>query len=177
MALFSGKIMEAHYIDHEYSIVELLYTGDDGNVYCHALRADPNSPEWQALIADGWDQEKLAEGTAEYKRQQANSFSESINVHVQERLQEIINTSFKDKEKKLQEMEKELRANRKVIDEQIYDTLLTNNEDKEHLFKFKLWALEHQEVKDSSKSIKSEIRKSKTILEGLSILHRALNDK
>ena len=176
MAEFSGKIVDAYYFNEDYTEIEIIYN-NDGQMTSYVLEADPNHPDMQDLEADGWTVEKLADSTAEYKRQQANAYSESINIQVQERLKEVINTSFKDKENKLKEMEKELRAERKVLDDQIYDTIFSNNDDKEYLFKFKLWALEQPAIKDSSKIVKSELRKSKTILEGLSIVHHALNDE
>ena len=177
MAEFSGKIVDAYYFSEDYTMIEVIYKNENDEMVSYVMEANPEHSDMQALEEDGWNVEKLAEATAEYKRQQANAFSEAINIQVQERLKEVINTSFKDKEKKLQEIEKELRAERKVLDDQIYDTILNNNEDKEYLFKFKLWALEQDAVKNSSKAVKSELRKSKTILEGLSIVHQVLNNE
>ena len=177
MAEFSGKIVDAYYFSEDYTMIEVIYKNENDEIVSYVMEANPDHSDMQALEEDGWNVEKLAEATAEYKRQQANAFSEAINIQVQERLKEVINTSFKDKEKKLQEIEKELRAERKVLDDQIYDTILNNNEDKEYLFKFKLWALEQDAVKNSSKAVKSELRKSKTILEGLSIVHQVLNNE
>lgn len=177
MAEFSGKILDAYYFDEDYTTIEVIYKNENDENISYVLEADPNHPDFQDLEADGWTTEKLAEATVEYKRQQANAFSEAINVQVQERLKEVINTSFKDKEKKLKEMEKELRAERKVLDDQIYDTIFSNNTDKEYLFKFKLWAMEQPAIKNAPKFVKSDLRKSKTILEGLSILQHALIEK
>ena len=171
MAEFSGKIIDAYYFDEDYTTIEEIYKNENGENISYVLEADPIHPDMQDLEADGWTTEKLAEATANYKRQQANAFSEAINAQVQDRLKEVINTSFKDKEKKLKEMERELRAERKVQDDQMYDTIMNSNEDKEYLFKFKLWALEQQAIKNAPKFVKSDLRKSKTILEGLSILH------
>lgn len=175
MAEFSGKIVDAYYFSEDYTMIEVIYKNENNEMVSYVLEANPEHSDMLALEADGWTVEKLAEATAEYKRQQANAFSESINIQVQERLKEVINTSFKDKEKKLKEMEQELRVERKVLDDQIYDTIFSNNNDKEYLFKFKLWALEQPAIKDSSKTVKSDLRKSKTILEGLSIIHNALS--
>ena len=38
------------------------------------------------------------------------------------------------------------------------------------LFKFKLWALEVDNIKTGTKALKTEIRKSKSILEGMAII-------
>lgn len=197
MAEFSGKVVDAYYFSEDYTMIEVIYKNDNNEMVSYVLEANPEHSDMQDLEADGWTVEKLAEATAEYKRQQAKAYSESINIQVQERLKEVINTSFKDKEKKLQEkekellaqrkilltsgsleeVEKELLAQRKILDDQMYDMILNINQDKEYLFKFKLWALEQPAIKDSSKAIKSELRKSKTILEGLSVLHNVLSEK
>jgi hypothetical protein len=90
MALFSGKIIDARYIDLEYSLVELTYTGDDGNVYAHALRVDENNQEWLDLLAEGWDQERLLDGTAEYKRQASADFNGQVNELARKLAKEMI---------------------------------------------------------------------------------------
>jgi hypothetical protein len=197
MAEFSGKIVDAYYFSEDYTMIEVIYKNENDEMVSYVMEANPEHSDMQALEEDGWNVEKLAEATAQYKRQQANAFSEAINIQVQERLREVINTSFKDKEKQLQEkekelqaqrkilltsgsleeVEKELRAQRKTLDDQMYDMILNTNQDKEYLFKFKLWALEQPAIKDSSKTVKSELRKSKTILEGLSVLHNVLAEK
>jgi hypothetical protein len=197
MAEFSGKIVDAYYFSEDYTMIEVIYKNENDEMVSYVMEANPEHSDMQALEEDGWNVEKLAEATAQYKRQQANAFSEAINIQVQERLREVINTSFKDKEKQLQEkekelqaqrkilltsgsleeVEKELRAQRKILDDQMYDMILNTNQDKEYLFKFKLWALEQPAIKDSSKTVKSELRKSKTILEGLSVLHNVLAEK
>jgi hypothetical protein len=197
MAEFSGKIVDAYYFSEDYTMIEVIFKNENDEMVSYVMEANPEHSDMQALEEDGWNVEKLAEATAQYKRQQANAFSEAINIQVQERLREVINTSFKDKEKQLQEkekelqaqrkilltsgsleeVEKELRAQRKILDDQMYDMILNTNQDKEYLFKFKLWALEQPAIKDSSRTVKSELRKSKTILEGLSVLHNVLAEK
>ena len=158
MALFSGRILDAHYIDPEYSIVELTYTGEDDMVYAHALRVDPNNPEWQALLEEGWDQDKLTEGTAEYKRQASADFNSQVNEMARKLVEEIL------------ESKKDLKKDLVQTDNEIFNFVLNSNQDKEELFKFKIWALELDEMKLASKEQKSEIRKAKSIIEGFWIL-------
>lgn len=196
MAEFSGKIIDAYYFNEDYTEIEVIFKNEDGKFHSYIIEANPHHSDMIALEAEGWTVQKLALATAEYKRQQSKAFSSSINVLVQERLKEVINTSFKDKENELkeiekelqaqrkilltsgslEEIEKELRSQRKVLDDQMYDLILNINQDKEYLFKFKLWALEQPVIKNSSKTVKSELRKSKTILEGLSILHNVVSE-
>lgn len=185
MAIFSGKILTAHYIDPEYSIVELTYTGEDGGVYAHALRVDPNNPEWQALLEDGWDQDKLAEGTAEYKRQSSFDFNTQVNSAAKDMVKEMLAQETerlsKLEEKALHKLNRlnNLEYNaRKVVDladQNIYEHIISHNEDKDELFKFKLWALELEAVKNSDKEIKSKIRKVAKITEGIVLIHNILN--
>ena len=56
----------------------------------------------------------------------------------------------------------------------MYDFIRYNNESKEELFKFKLWALEQDVVKKSDKSIKSSIRKSTRITSAMAIYNDLL---
>jgi hypothetical protein len=184
MALFSGKIIEAHYMDPEYSLVEVLYTGDDGNVYSHALRADPNNQEWKDLIADGWDQDKLAEGTAEYKRGSAADFNTAVNsvakemvnqllVKETERLSKLEEKAL-NKLNRLNNLEYENRKAEVASSTEVYDYILKVNEDKDELFKLKLWALEHEIVKTADKETKSAIRKATKITQVFSLIDTLL---
>jgi hypothetical protein len=184
MALFSGKIIEAHYIDTEYSIVEVLYTGDDGNLYSHALRVDPHNQEWLDLLAEGWNLDKLADGTAEYKRASSASFNSSVNSLAKELVKELLTkeseTLSKLEEKalnklnRLNELEYESRKSEIASTTDAYEHILSKNEDKDELFKFKLWALEQEIVKNADKDVKSSIRKVTKITEGFSILNNLL---
>jgi hypothetical protein len=158
MALFSGKIIDAHYIDLEYSLVELTYTGDDGKIYAHALRVDPHNQEWLDLLAEGWDQARLLDGTAEYKRQASADFNSQVNELARKLAEEMF------------ESKKDLKRDLVQTDNEIFDFVLNSNEDKEELFKFKIWALELDKMQFASKEQKSEIRKAKSIIEGFWIL-------
>ena len=184
MSLFSGKIIEAHYIDHEYSIVEVMYTGDDGNVYSHALRADPNNQEWKDLIADGWDQDKLAEGTAEYKRSSAADFNTQVNSLAKELVQQLLVEETEKLSKleekalgklnKLNNLEHDVRKERIALTTNFYSYILENNKDKDELFKLKLWALEQEFVKTADKETKSAIRKATKITQVFLLIDKLL---
>lgn len=185
MAIFSGKIITAHYINPEYSVVELTYTGDDGNVYAHALTVSEDNPEWKALLEDGWDHDKLAEGTAEYKRQSSFDFNTQVNSAAKEMVKEMLAQETErlskleekalNKLNKLNNLEHDARIAADVANQDIYNYILNHNEDKDELFKFKLWALELETIKNSDKETKSKIRKVTKITEGMSLLHTVLN--
>ena len=52
----------------------------------------------------------------------------------------------------------------------IFQFIWDANDHKDELFKFKLWALELDFVKSADKTVKSSLRKAKTIIDGLVIL-------
>lgn len=186
MALFSGKIIEAHYIDNEYTLVEVLYEDDNGNLCSHALRSDPNNQDWKDLIADGWDQEKLLDGTAEYKRQHSAAFNTEVNAVAKALAQEMVGMKViqEEKEKLLSEVDKTKKTlldldrtakiRTKAVDGELYDYLLNENSNKEELFKCKLWALELELVKDASKNVKSSIRKATRITQVMGIVDKLI---
>jgi hypothetical protein len=186
MALFSGKIIDARYIDLEYSLVELTYTGDDGNVYAHALRVDENNQEWLDLLAEGWDQERLLDGTAEYKRQASADFNGQVNELARKLAKEMIGmkeleeqktaleSKISNQEKTLLSLDQNIKIRTNQANSGVYDHIMSINTDKEELFKFKLWALEQEAVQNSDKDVKSKIRKCTNIIEGLFIVNELL---
>lgn len=174
MAEFSGKIVDAYYFNEDYTEIEVIYD-NNGQMTSYVLEADPNHPDMQDLEADGWDAVKLAEATAEYKKQQSNAYSESINIQVQERLQEVLETTFKEKKEDLKKIEMQLRQQQKTMDDEIYTKVLEFNKDTDYLFKFKLWALEQDFIKSAPKEVKTKIRKCKTIIDGFAVVSELLN--
>lgn len=186
MALFSGKILTAHYADLDYSVVELTYTADDGKVYAHALTVDPNNQEWLDLLAEGWDEERLLDGTAEYKRQASADFNNQVNEMARKLAKEMIGmkeleeqkaaleSKISNQEKTLLSLDQNIKIRTNQANSGVYDHLISINEDKEELFKFKLWALEQEVVQKSDKEVKSKIRKCTNIIEGLSIVNELL---
>lgn len=181
MALFSGKIVEARYMDTEYSIVEILYEGDDGNVYSHALRPDPENQDWKDLVADGWDQDKLIEQTVAYKRSASSAFATQVNDAAKALVDQLLAQKSETQSDfdvlslaKLSNLNDQAYEKRKEADLQgqsIYNFIVDNNTDKDELFKFKMWVLDLNFIKDKDKETKAKLRKVKTILDGLSMLN------
>jgi hypothetical protein len=58
----------------------------------------------------------------------------------------------------------------------VFNFILEGNTDKDMLFKFKLWALELDSIKKSTKTVKSEIRKAKSLLAGMATIAPFIND-
>tara|TARA_R110000851_G_scaffold243682_2_gene396362 strand:+ start:298 stop:786 length:489 start_codon:yes stop_codon:yes gene_type:complete len=160
MAEFSGRIISAEYMNADYSLIKVRYNDDGKNAIYH-LEVDPNNADFQALEADGWDAEKIIDATAESKRVQSNAWNLEVNAAAKQLVTE---------------MKEEYAAETKQLTEKstIYN-YIAFDEDKDNLFRFKLWALETDLMKASSKSDKSKLRKSKTILEGLSVIHSVVS--
>lgn len=158
MAIFSGKIITAHYIDPEYSVVELTYTGEDGNVYAHALKADPDNLEWQALLEEGWDQDKLLNGTADYKRASSASFNREVNFAARLLIEEKFGYTEDDSE--VADINKQFS----------WDNFFKDmNNNKDEIFKFKIWAFESKKMQDVSAELKRDLRKATSLIEAIKI--------
>lgn len=181
MALFSGKIIEARYMDAEYSIVEILYEGDDKNVYSHALRPDPENADWIDLIADGWDQDKLIKQTFVYKKTAGSAFAEQVNTAAKALVDQLLASKSETqsdvdvlslaKVNNLNAQEYEKRKEAELQGTDIYNFIVDKNADKDELFKFKMWALDLDFVKSKDKETKAALRKVQTITAGLSLLN------
>lgn len=200
MAEFSGKIINAEYMNAEYSLIKVRYNDNGINAIYH-LEVDPNSADFQALEADGWDAEKIIDATAESKRVQSNAWNLEVNAAAQVIVDEIIGAkniedakqkllaenerlqgsvaglqgSINEKEEHLLNLDKDVKIKTNSVNHVIYDFIFEKNEDKEELFKFKLWALEQDCVKSAGKTVKSSIRKAKRITQGLAILDKLLD--
>lgn len=155
MAQFTGKLISAQYVDTEYSIIKAVWD-DEGTNNVYHLEVNPDHPDYQDLLAEGWDHERIANETAEIKRAQSNAFNTQVNIVAQELAKKML------AEKDLN-FYKTSKIEAKAANSELYDLLLEQNENKDDLFKCKLWALETDAVKNSDKQIKSNIRKAKRI--------------
>lgn len=181
MAEFSGKIISAQYIDAEYSIIKVVYD-DNGVPTVYNLDVNPEHPDYQDLVAEGWTQEKLIEETAEIKRAQTAAFNVEVMTAAKQLMGLEIIRQEKDKllsevdsvKKQLLDLDQVTKVKTKTVDSELYNYILNENENKEELFKCKLWALELDQVKGADKSVKSSIRKSTRITQVLSIVDNLL---
>ena len=81
MAIFSGRITDAHYINEKYDTIEILFKSDDPEdtkLYKHIIEADPKSKDFKDLQSDGWGDQELLDATAEFKRQHAATFNNAV---------------------------------------------------------------------------------------------------
>lgn len=80
MAIFTGKIQDAYYFSEDYKTIKVEVKDEDRNIaFAHFVEVDPDDGEYQALIEEGYDEEKLVERTAEYKRSAARDISRLVN--------------------------------------------------------------------------------------------------
>lgn len=188
MAEFSGKVVDAQFIDNEHSIIKVLYD-QDGSLHVYNLDVNPDHPDYKELMSEGWDLEKIAESTAEYKKAESAAFNIEVNTAARALAQEMIGMKVlqderdrlaaekeklgeqvSSKEETLIGLDKEVKIKTNQADSAYFEHLWEINENKEELFKFKLWALELDAVKDAGKEIKSSIRKATRISQGLAII-------
>ena len=155
-AIFSDNIITAYYFNEDYTTIEVLYNIKD-KIHSYILEADPNNPDYKALVAEGWDVDKLAKDTEQYKKEQSTDFNNAIQTSV-----DIILKQTK--------MSIDPVKSVRDISGDMFNIILEKNTDKDMLFKFKLWALELDDIKKSTKAVKTKIRKAKSLLEGMSII-------
>lgn len=192
MAEFSGKVVDAQFIDNEHSIIKVLYD-QDGLLHVYNLDVNPDHPDYKELMSEGWDLEKIAESTAEYKKAESTAFNIEVNTAARALAQEMLGMKVlqderdrlaaekeklgeqvNSKEETLIGLDKEVKIKTNQVDSAYFEHLWEINENKEELFKFKLWALELDEIKNGDKSVKSAIRKASRISQGMAILDNIL---
>jgi hypothetical protein len=199
MAIFSNKIETAYYINPEQTDIEIIYW-EDGQKFNHIIESDPSHPDYIAMEAEGYDIDTLIDRTAEYKRAHNAIFNQLVNERAKIIAEEMMGMSeLKAEYAKTQEKveqaaveynktQEKLDASRDTIanigheelaaakrsKNTIFEYILKMTEDKDELFKFKLWALELDIVSSSDKATKSALRKAKSTIEGFEII-RQLN--
>ena len=188
MAEFSGKIVSAFYANEAHDLVKIRWD-DNGTLNVYHLPVDVNNADFQALQEEGWDHERLLDETAEELRGQSQAFNIRLNdaakkialemldmpelqaardklIAQKEKLGEEVNST----EETLIGLDKAVKIKTNQVDSAYFEYLWEINENKEELFKFKLWALELEAVKNAGKDIKSSIRKATRISQGLAIV-------
>lgn len=188
MAEFSGKIVSAFYANEAHDIIKVRWD-DNGTLNVYHLPVDKKNQDFQDLVAEGWDAEKLLEEMAEELRGQSQAFNSVIQEQAKALAKEMLGMNVLEEEKKRLEeektqldskvnekeqiligLDKEVKVKTNAVDTAFFQSLWEINENKEELFKFKLWALELDAVKNADKSVKSAIRKANRISQGMAIL-------
>jgi valyl-tRNA synthetase len=110
MAIFSGRIEDAHYINEKYDTIEILFKSDDPEdtkLYKHIIEADPKSKDFQELQADGWGDKELLDATAEFKRQHAATFNNAVQQRASAIAREMIGLNNLKRERDTLEKERD----------------------------------------------------------------------
>jgi small-conductance mechanosensitive channel len=188
MAEFSGKIVSAFYANEAHDVVKVRWD-DNGTLNVYHVLVDENNADFKALEAEGWNAEKLLDEMAEELRGQSQAFNSVIQEQAKALAKEMLGMNVLEEEKKRLEeektqldskvnekeqiligLDKEVKVKTNAVDTAFFQSLWEINENKEELFKFKLWALELDAVKNADKSVKSAIRKANRISQGMAIL-------
>ncbi len=192
MAEFSGAVDTAYYMNEEYSLIEVVYTNPNNEQVNYMVEVGDNG-DYHALVSEGWDAERLVETTSEFKRESAREFGELVNAEAQALAEEMLGMRFlmerkealekqtaeldqeaQDKTNQLLSLDQDVKVKTNKVDHAVYDFIRDMNESKEELFKFKLWALEQDVVKEADKSVKSSIRKATRITSAMAIYNDLL---
>ena len=185
MAEFSGKIISAQYIDAEYSIIKVVYD-DNGVPTVWNVDVNPEHPDYQDLVAEGWDQERIIEETSEIKKAQSAAFNMEVNAAAKGIAEDMANEIAKRMvEEKMRQIELKAglrEANYVSLDAAVsskvensdLEKIMANNENKDVLFKFKLWILDQDFCKNSTKEQKTQIRRATRATELFGIIDKLL---
>jgi hypothetical protein len=168
MAIFNGKVKKAYYINGDFDTLRVEW--EDGEVTRgYILPADPSHPDYQDLIAEGWSKEQFAEDTANIRRGEQAQYAKVVNAEVQARVDEIVKDHNLSKHSTAYNTDAGMKT---VIDHStLWDTILEANDSKDDIFAFKMWALDSELAKKATVDQKKAIRRSKTLLECLSVLY------
>ena len=189
-AEFTGKVVKAYYISEGHKDIEVIFDTDGQGKYGRFLvQVDEDDYYYKALQEEGWDLDKIAEDTAEYKRAESERFGIIVNKAAEQLAREMLGMQTLNEEKQrlireAEELQKHREDLKKSVDKKeadlrgldqtikvqtnqadsvVFSYILEKNNNKEELFKMKLWALELDIVKDADKEIKSKIRKTTTM--------------
>ena len=158
-------------VEEGYDLETLLdRTSEYKRVHAGVLGALVNE-QAQALAEEmlGMKHMKELKAQLQIENEQLSQAQEKNKEKIESSLSEIEKT-----EKTLLSLDQDVKVRTNKIDHGLFDYLFGVNEDKEELFKFKLWALEQNVVKEADKKIKSSIRKAKRITEVMAVLDSIL---
>jgi hypothetical protein len=180
MAEFSGKVVSAEFIDAEYTLIKVRYE-ENGVLNVYQLFANPDHPDYQALIEEGWDTDKIVEETVASKRAQSAAWNTEVNAAATALIDQLLAQKSDTqsefdvlslaKVSNLNAEEYEKRQEAEAYGYDIYNFIMDKNLDKDELFKFKMWALDLDFVKSKDTETKSAVRQVQSILDGLTMIN------
>ena len=149
MAIFSGKIISAKFIDDTDTIIEILYNDND-NIISYVLNVDYENEDFKSLL-DEYTLEKIELETKEIRKKEIDVFNSLVEARAN-----LISKSGNNE--------------RKFTFNDFFSFIQDNEEDTDSIFEFKIAILEDKQVSEiKDKTIKAKIRKCKNFYELLSI--------
>jgi len=173
MSVFSGKVNTAYYINDACDTIRIEYT-DNNKRLEYVIPADKKNHDFQLLQKEGWDNEKLAEGTDKFRRDNAAHFSNIVNQEVAGRVDEIMKRHGIENYQRIVK-EKNEKYSEGINHSKLWDVVMKKNAEKDDVFSFKMWAIETEVAQKSTPELKKQLRKAKTILEGITIYNNMMN--
>lgn len=176
--------ISARYEDSTYSTILIEWKVKENGkevLRTHSIPADPDNTDYQDLLEAGWTKEQIVRGTEAYKKHASSTMNIMINKAAIELAEVIAEKKVNQRVKDVEDIfaEKAKRYTRETSLEGVqsinYLTIIQNNEDKDALFQFKLWALELDEVKDADAETKKSLRKQTSIISCLECLSNIIN--
>lgn len=147
MAEFSNNIIDVYYFDQEKTIINVEWRGADDKIRRFFVNVDETDANFQDLVAEGWDEEKVEQSTKDYRRRARKAFEkECMMIAAREGIIDTSELGFR----------------------KIYNFLNTPDDeiDAEKLFKFKIEAFDEDVVVNcEDTAVKRAIRQAKTFKE------------
>ena len=167
--IFAGRVQDARFTNEQNDTIEITYE-KDGVVHPYYISVDPVHPAYKALMAEGWDIEKIQKATIDFNRAQSRNFNNVIDGQITEYKKEL----RKEFQKELDRRVGELRE-AEVTKSQLFKTVIDNNTDEEVIFKVKLAIFDLPEIKSlKDRAGKMRLRKAKTLIQTLAIFEELL---
>ena len=171
-------IEDAYYSSDEFNNihVELRDPSSAGNnivVIPYNLEPKDGDEDYEALKSAGWDNERLLQSTADYKRSQGAQIMNIIDGEVSFRVSKIVEATKANMDMKAAQ---ELNLAIEDLAENFVKNLVSTNTDVDYLFKVKLAVFALDPVKNASADLKRKIRKSKSVIETVALLKDIYSD-
>ena len=155
MAIFSNKIVDAYYTDANLANVTILYSYEmDGETLVgeYNLLVDETEEQFQHLLRE-MSYDDIEAATVQRHLAHQREFDSIVEIQVKKIVEE----------KELQQTQKKDIKSGKDLFELIFE--YDSDKDADELFKCKLYLFTLDMVKNGSKSFRTKIRKSDSILE------------
>ena len=155
MADFSGRIIEAYFLNPENTIIEIIYTADDLKNRSYCIEVDNNHPDFQDLISE-YSLERVEKTTIARHKHHRSEMKNLTNVLAKEHIIEL-------KEKHKEEIKK-FKTKYGWMDILKY----IRNDDEDELFRLKMDIFKLDIIRETSNSESlDKIRNAKTFIEVL----------